>query len=267
MERDSFVFYRSFKEAADNLDDKDRLAFYDAVINYALDGKEVKENGTSKAMFILVKPVIDSNNTKYKNGKKGGRPKTETEPKQNQEETETKPNNKQEITEPEPYVDVYVDDNVDVDKEKNKEDKPLEFNFKNSLIVLGVEKTIANDWMKVRAKKKATNTETSFNRIKSQIEKSTLNANNCIKIAVERDWKGFEADWVKDININSEPNYNLPDGVTMATPNQIIDCIGKYNYDNAVNEGKEYVFDKVVLRIRENEKGKYYKSRNGEVRI
>ena len=72
------------------------------------------------------------------------------------------------------------------------------FNFKNSLLELGIEKQIVLDWLKVRSKKKASNTETSFNKIKSQIEKSGLAANDCIKIAVEKDWKGFEFSWLTD---------------------------------------------------------------------
>jgi len=71
-----------------------------------------------------------------------------------------------------------------------------EFNFKSSLLELGIEKQIVSDWLKVRKDKKASNTETSFNKIKNQILKSGLSANECIKIAVEKDWKGFEAEWL-----------------------------------------------------------------------
>ena len=51
-------------------------------------------------------------------------------------------------------------------KESKKEDIYV-FNFKSSLINLGIEKQIVSDWLKVRSQKKASNTETSFNRIKS----------------------------------------------------------------------------------------------------
>jgi hypothetical protein len=73
------------------------------------------------------------------------------------------------------------------------------FSFKKSLISLGVETQIAEDWMKVRKLKKASNTKTSFEKIKTQIELSEKPANECIKIAVEKDWKGFEAEWLKNI--------------------------------------------------------------------
>lgn len=85
----------------------------------------------------------------------------------------------------------------DTDKNvKNVKKENIGFNFKKSLIDLGVENSIVEDWMKVRRNKKATNTETSFVRIKNQIEKSGFSANQCITLAVQKDWKGFEASWI-----------------------------------------------------------------------
>ena len=55
---------------------KDRLAFYDALVDYALEGKE-PENMPKVAgiAFVLCRPQIDANNRRYENGKRGGRPK------------------------------------------------------------------------------------------------------------------------------------------------------------------------------------------------
>lgn len=47
--------------------------FFEAIINYALDGVEPELNGIISGMFSLIKPNIDANNKKYENGKKGGR--------------------------------------------------------------------------------------------------------------------------------------------------------------------------------------------------
>lgn len=74
--------------------------------------------------------------------------------------------------------------------------KGKRFDFKQSLIEIGVAPEVAEDWMQVRKVAKATNTETAFNRIKHEIEKSGLSANECITIAVSRSWRGFQADWV-----------------------------------------------------------------------
>lgn len=93
-----------------------------------------------------------------------------------------------------------------IEKEEEKEEyisasdssseKPKPFNFLKALIDIGVSKQVANDWMAVRKAKKATGTETAFNRIHEQIKKSGLSADECISIAVERSWQGFNAEWI-----------------------------------------------------------------------
>lgn len=90
---------------------------------------------------------------------------------------------------------IYINDiNISPTEINNNKDKG--FDFKQSLIELGVSPDVATDWMQVRKAKKASNTETAFRRIKNEIEKSGLPANECITIAVSRSWQGFQADWV-----------------------------------------------------------------------
>lgn len=124
MKRDSFIFYRSFYEGLKNIPDADRLQCYDAIVRYGLDGEEQAE-GIAAAVLALVRPVIDSNNQRFVNGSKGGRPKTKTEPNKNQTITKPKPNNNQTETEPKPNPNlmrnVYVDVNEKKEKEREKE--------------------------------------------------------------------------------------------------------------------------------------------------
>ena len=76
MTRDSFIFYSSYLEAAADMQPKDRLAFYDALIGYALEGKEPPVlDKIPRIAFKLCRPQIDANNLRYENGKRGGRPK------------------------------------------------------------------------------------------------------------------------------------------------------------------------------------------------
>lgn len=80
--RDGFVFYRGFVKAIRKLkSDADKLALYDAIADYALDGIEPSEDSSEliAALMETIKPQIDANNIRYENGKKGGRPKKETE--------------------------------------------------------------------------------------------------------------------------------------------------------------------------------------------
>ncbi len=71
MTRDSFVFYRSFLDGLNAIPKKDRLACYEAIVNYALNGDELKD-GVAAGVLNLVKPIIDANARKAEAGRKGG---------------------------------------------------------------------------------------------------------------------------------------------------------------------------------------------------
>lgn len=73
--RDSFVFYRSFYEACKELDAEEFKAFITAVCECALNEAETEIAGVPKILFTVAKPILQSNNKRYENGKKGGRPK------------------------------------------------------------------------------------------------------------------------------------------------------------------------------------------------
>ena len=89
---------------------------------------------------------------------------------------------------------IYINDiNISPTEINNK---GMRFDFKKSLIEIGVSPEVAEDWLQVRKAKRASNTETAFRRIKNEIDKSGLSANECITIAVARSWQGFQADWV-----------------------------------------------------------------------
>lgn len=70
MNRDSFVFYKSFFEALQDLNNKDRLILYDAICELALNDKDTELQGISKTIFTLIKPQILANTKKYNDGKK-----------------------------------------------------------------------------------------------------------------------------------------------------------------------------------------------------
>ena len=71
------------------------------------------------------------------------------------------------------------------------------FSFLKELLSIGVERKIAEEWIKVRKNKKLTQTETAFRKTKAEIDKSGRNANDCITLCVERSWGGFKAEWVE----------------------------------------------------------------------
>ena len=71
--RGQFTFYRSFYESAKHLPAKQRLIFLEMIIRYALDGEEAPELKTPlDALFLMVKPVLDTARKKAEAGALGG---------------------------------------------------------------------------------------------------------------------------------------------------------------------------------------------------
>lgn len=87
--RDSFIFYRSFYEAFKELPIDVQGEVFTAICEYSLNGITTENlNPIARGMFTLIKPQLDANIQRYKNGAKGGRPKYE----KNQTVTKTEPN-------------------------------------------------------------------------------------------------------------------------------------------------------------------------------
>ena len=116
VKKDSFIFYKSFAEAIDDLPDEDQLKIYRAIKEYALYEREAELSGIAKGFWTLIKPQIEANNRRYINGvkgaeygKNGGRPKKETPTAPN--------NNPYGVVEENPKE--TPNDNVNVNENKN----------------------------------------------------------------------------------------------------------------------------------------------------
>lgn len=72
MERESFIFYRSFFEAIDGLPTENQAHIYKAISCYALNGELIELDVWENAVFKTIKSQIDANNERFLNGCKGG---------------------------------------------------------------------------------------------------------------------------------------------------------------------------------------------------
>ena len=93
----------------------------------------------------------------------------------------------------------------EIDIDNDNEYNIKKFSFLKELLSIGVERKIAEEWIKVRKNKKLTQTETAFRNTKAEIDKSGRNANDCITLCVERSWGGFKAEWIER-EIPAQPN-------------------------------------------------------------
>lgn len=86
--------------------------------------------------------------------------------------------------------------------EERKEEYTNKFNFRNSLINLKIEEEIIDNFLLIRRKKKAVNTEIAFNALLREINKSGLKPSEAITMCVERSWSGFNNNWITNNNTN-----------------------------------------------------------------
>jgi len=91
MERDSFIFYKSFYEAIKGMPRDIQGEIYTAIMEYSLYGNEIENlKPIAKSVMVLIKPQLEANNKRYNNGKKGGAPvgnkNAKKQPKNNQKQ-------------------------------------------------------------------------------------------------------------------------------------------------------------------------------------
>jgi hypothetical protein len=119
--KESFVFFRSFFEAIEEIDEKKQLKLYKSIANFALNGEKPTDlKGIEKAIFSLIEPQITASSKRYEVSKKcgeygklGGRPKKEKTLKGFENETLNVNDN----------VNVNVNDNENVNVNVNREIK------------------------------------------------------------------------------------------------------------------------------------------------
>jgi hypothetical protein len=144
--RESFIFYRSFKDSINDLSDSDKLIIYEAITEYGLNHVEPQLKGFPKALFSLIKPQLDANFKRWKSGFKGGAPKGSKNnpngrPKKTKNTTKNKPLSNQYLTNNKANVNVNVNvnDNVNDNVKKKSKKEILSFSdrqksFKEDLI-------------------------------------------------------------------------------------------------------------------------------------
>lgn len=74
-DENSFIFYKSFQDMVECIpDDTVRVTAYGVIFDYAFSGREPDcDNYLVRMVFLAAKPLIDANNKRRENGRKGGR--------------------------------------------------------------------------------------------------------------------------------------------------------------------------------------------------
>ena len=147
--------------------------------------------------YLLQKRMVKDGELSEKRavaGKKGGKKSLGFCSSKSQSKTQSK-----NISKSEANSENEIENEIDIDNNIKK------FSFLKELLSIGVERKIAEEWIKVRKNKKLTQTETAFRKTKAEIDKSGRSANDCITLCVERSWGGFKAEWIER-EIPSQPH-------------------------------------------------------------
>lgn len=123
--QDSMVFYKSFFDAINNVNDKEvQLQVYKAIFEFSLLEQDPELDGLAYTLFILIKPQLVANLKRREDGKKGGRPKTNGLENENhrlfKEETIGLENEKPNVN-----VNVNVNDNVNANLNDNRAEEVM----------------------------------------------------------------------------------------------------------------------------------------------
>lgn len=123
--RESFVFYRSFLEAIEDLDIATQNEFFMAISKYALDGQHPQFTGLKQAVWKQIKYNLDISIARYEkcvdNGGKGGAPKgSKNNPKgRNQYSKDNQKDNQEDNQEDNLNVNDNSNDNPNVNDNAN----------------------------------------------------------------------------------------------------------------------------------------------------
>lgn len=85
---------------------------------------------------------------------------------------------------------------------------PPPFNFRKAMLSEGFTPELVDEWLKIRKAKKAINSELAFKTFIEQVRKTNQDINAILSIIVQKQWKGFEADWLHNTQAPHQTSNN-----------------------------------------------------------
>jgi len=180
--------------------------------NHAKDGRDSTNNGIKE---LIENGYCKRTEVRDSNGTFAGYNYEISDTKDFQPQTE-KPQTENPHTE-NPFTDNPQLQNTNNNKEYNKPNTdnnlfdppinipPKKFNFKETLLSLGVAECYINDWLIVRKNKKASNTESALKRFITECNKANISVPEAVQMCAENSWQGFKAEY---LNNNNNGIYN-----------------------------------------------------------
>lgn len=81
-------------------------------------------------------------------------------------------------------------------KHHKKDTRVPRFDAQAHLESMGVDPSVARDWLALRKGKRLTPTLTAFDGVKAEADRAGMSLNEALKVCCLRGWGGFKADWM-----------------------------------------------------------------------
>lgn len=224
QDKKSFVAYSDWKNIFNMLTDEEAGKLIKHLLSYVNDENPTLEDRLLKLAFEPIKSQLKRDLQKYEtvrekraaSGKLGGRPKTEEAKKANgfsekqNKATESKQKQSKAKKPDTEYVndndnDTVNDNDILLKKETKKE---CVFNFKKEMLAFGFDEILTDEFLKIRKAKKAVNSELAYKKFITEVQKTGRAPNEILKIITEKQWKGFEAEWITENQSHGKKEQN-----------------------------------------------------------
>ena len=129
---------------------------------------------------------------------------------------------------------------------------PPPFNFRKAMLSEGFAPELVDEWLKIRKAKKAINSELAFKTFIEQVRKTNQDINAVLNIVVQKQWKGFEADWLHNIQ---SPHQTSNNQIFLDENGNIITNAESYGQQSTVSKPPYFAGRQTLENIRNNSQG------------
>ena len=129
---------------------------------------------------------------------------------------------------------------------------PPPFNFRKAMLAEGFATELVDEWLKIRKAKKAINSELAFKTFIEQVRKTNQDINAVLSIIVQKQWKGFEADWLHSVQ---SPHQTTNNQIFLDENGNIITNAESYGQQSTVSKPPYFAGRQTLENIRNNSQG------------
>ena len=223
-DKKSFILYNDQIEIFEELSDTDAGQLIKHLFRYTNDLNPETMNPMVKISFISIKQALKRDLRKFE----GIKLKRSDAGKKSAELRALKKSTLVDSVENIPTNPTVSDSDSDSDSDSVSDNvinkKTKVFNFRKSLLNLGLEKILVEDFLKNRKLKKLANTETAFKNMNLEFKKSGIQINKLFEMIVSKGWGSFKCSWlnieIKEIGLKPKDLSEGKELLNVKNPNK-----------------------------------------------